>query len=240
MPTDAETDPLRRLLRLAIAAKAKAQKAHQQAEFAAKRASDLVTTKQTVLAGYEGVDALLKQHREQIERAFAASGGARRRSIPPDLMQRVAERDAIADELRKAQSGMELVKQDLDAARVNLATAERKCASAAAAICLELAVAEADLLRECQQEVWAHTNSLRGLGRLWTPDSSGKLQPIKLPWDEVLSVLDRAEPMTAPNKNPETLAANKWKRFHTRLQEDWAAGFFDGEHDVETATTSAA
>jgi hypothetical protein len=234
-------DPLRKLLRLTVQKRNEAQHAVAQAETALQRANDLLRAKEADLAKYECIDALLAQHRLAVEKAHAASGGSEPRMVvPPDIIQRVVERDACQSEVDSVKSAVAGLQNDLDNAKAALSSAETKTSQAAAAVIAELAWLEAELLFECKREVWQHAASLRAAARLWVPDASGKMGPIRLPV-EVRNSLEAREPRVAgplATNAPEVAAANKWRGFHAALMRD-AEARFESESD-EANTDEAA
>ncbi|MGH7487481.1 MAG: hypothetical protein ACREMY_18040, partial [bacterium] len=125
---------------------------------------------------------------------------------------------------------VEALRADLDGAKDTLSKAERKCNAAAASIIVEEAKALATRLRTAQQQVWNLTNSLRGMGRLWVPESDGTIKPISL-GREVLNSLDRQEPAVAPPYNPEVLSATKWRAYHANLQNNADLEFEEGSSE---------
>jgi hypothetical protein len=212
-------DPLRRLLRAAIAARVAAKQVVTQADASLQTASTCLKAAQDRLARFAGVEETLAQHRRQIEKAWAASGGAGpRQAVPPDVLQNVVERDQAADDVAAAASAVTSIKADLDKARVTLATCERQCSQAAAAIIAHHAITLAAELRAAQELVWSLSNDLRGISRLWVPNTTDdKTAPLVLP-RAVLNSLDRPEPPAPPAQNKETLAIMRWSIIHRELQ----------------------
>jgi hypothetical protein len=187
---------------------------------------------------YQGVDELLAAARTEVEKAFLRSGGCgARQVVPPDIVQAIRERDEIAEAVTLARSAVQSLTADVDKARASLVAAERKCNSAAAAVIVEHVKAEAADLRAAQAAVWRHSANIRGASRLWVPsptDHDGKLAPVVLPREVILS-LDRTEPPTAPQQNPEVLSAAKFRAWHANLMADADATLEGASYEKQCA-----
>jgi hypothetical protein len=238
LPTK-QQQPERRCLKQCIDRCTEAARKVQIAEDSIQRAQAWLERKQAALAQhYGGVDEALAQQRLEIEKHFLASGGAARRSVSPDLIEKVREKDQIQKDITAAGEAIESLSADLAEARSDLSAANAECSRAAAAILIEHAKREAAQLRAAQEAVWRLSASIRGLGRLWLPDNTGgAMRPISLPM-EVLSSLDRPEPATVPANNPETLAAAKFRAWHLSLQTDPDVSFQDGAQADEKANVA--
>src|SRR3974377_1513833 len=92
-------------LRSAVHKRSGAAKAVSQAEKALSAATTTLKQAQQRLAKYHGIDALLNEHRDAISKAWATGGSNTREYVPPDVIEKVGERDAAADEVAAAQPG---------------------------------------------------------------------------------------------------------------------------------------
>jgi hypothetical protein len=228
-----ERDPLRRLLAACIANKATAHDVVTACEQRLKHASDLLRDKQGVLDKYAGTDELLAEHRLAVEKSFASSGA--RNAVPPDVIERVRERDALQQDCDSIRSGIAALKGDLDGARQALARSERKCAQGAAAIIAELAKAEAAVLLTERQQVAARAASIEGAARLFIPSDDGSLHPIRLD-RSVNEALDWSEPQMAPQFEPVVVQSKLWRGYFNRLVLDADASLEgDDDHDNQAA-----
>jgi hypothetical protein len=208
-------------LRTAVHKRNSTAKSTLQTETALDAAKATLKEVQEHLAKYQGIDQLLAEHRAAIEKSWASRGGTgTREHIPPDITEKVRERDQCQEDVNAAQRAVELISNDLAQCRAVLHKWSRRADLEAAKIVAEHSTRIAANLREAQQRVWTLTNEIRGLSRCWTAnpiDPDGQLGPISLP-REVISSLDRPEPAYVPANNPETLAAAKFRAWHLGLQ----------------------
>lgn len=219
-------DHLRQLLRNSIAKRNDCQKAVETAEAALKRAQSLARDKESPASRNTNKSKTrVSDHRALSDCAWASSGGMQPRlTLPPDLIEALRERDQYQADLEAAKSAVQSLAVDLDTAKAALSKVERKVQQSAAAVCVELARLEAELLRECQQEVWQHSASIRAMARLFVPADDGAMRAVSLP-REALDSLDREPPQAPPALDPTTLAAAHWRSFHARLTQDHNASF---------------
>ena len=221
----------RLLLRNAIGVAQQAQQALTTAENRLHKAESLLKGKEACLAKFAGTDELLAEHRLAVEKAHAASGGVEPRMVvPPDVIERVKERDDMRAEVESIREAVTGLQNDHAIALAVLHKSERRCNLAAAAVLQAHSKELAGDLREAQQRVWDLSASIRGLSRCWTAnpiDPDGALGPISLS-HEVLPALDRNPPQVAGSwihNDPVSLAAARYRVYHANLQRACDAEF---------------
>jgi hypothetical protein len=214
-------DPLRRLLRQSIGEVHKHKDGLARAQASLNRALEYSAQLKARFASFDSVKEALAVERARIERIFAASGGAQREALPPDMVEQISECQQVAQDLEASGRAVDSLKTDCDKWDETVRSAERKVARAAAEIISQSAKQEAATLRTLKQRVAALEASLRGAARIWVPQTGPDNQPITQPITlgvEVHNALDMAPEQFAPSNNPENLAAAKWKTYFELLQ----------------------
>jgi hypothetical protein len=229
-----ETISLRGILRNAIAARRQAEQACAHAEARLKQASDLVTATQRQLDRYGDIETVAAKLRAHAEKAWAVSGGAQpRAALPPDIIEKLREKEALQADLAAAQSAVVNLREEADQLRVTLTKRTQVCAQAAAATISDEAKQIALELIATKRVAFKLEALLRGASRLWVQFSDN---PRPLPLDRCcLDALDLIlPPQTAPSADPTNLAAARFRAYHAALQQNPDTTFSEEDDNAQT------
>ena len=208
----------REILRAAIVARNDCQLRIDAATSALARADDLVRKIEAHLTEYADVDEAIASHSINEVKAWANSGGQQPKlDVPPNLMARRKERDAVQERVIAAKAARATLSEEVEVAKSARAEADISVGEAAKAVMFDEATTIAARLQAVKREEWSLADQLRGLAALWLPSTNGhSVKPVQLP-QQISDALAKQEPKYPHSVRPELGHTETWRAFYSAL-----------------------